>query len=391
MWAQGIQRAMTLTKEHSYRVNIFGFPGEPSGTQNVGLLDQRRAIEWVRDNIEGFGGDTTRITLFGQSAGAQSIDYYSYAYPEDTIANAFIQESGTTALVPALSPSASAASWYNVSSSIGCGSAESATETVLECMRKVNSSTILAAIGSQNFTPTVDSVTVFSDYPSRSLAGNFSKRPLLLGNNDNEAGIFRIEALGNGQEYPQSYWDAFNLRTFDCPAAAKANVSVSQGVPTWRYRWFGVFANTNLTTYPNSGAYHGSEIPIIFNTSLEAPGLSRTPQEIQLTDYMSGAWAAFAKDPAKGLSAYGWPAYDPASSTLLRLGFNDTIGANLVLPQTYDATCGTVFAATGPGTNGTTTSSGSTPTTAKAAKGLASPIGLVISVAAVISTTVLLL
>ena len=53
----------------SYRVNVFGFPGLPGMAQNVGLLDQRLAIEWVRDNIAAFGGDPTRITIFGQSAG----------------------------------------------------------------------------------------------------------------------------------------------------------------------------------------------------------------------------------------------------------------------------------------------------------------------------------
>jgi carboxylesterase type B len=41
----------------SYRVNIFGFPGAPGlADQNLGLLDQRLAVEWVRDNIAAFGG-----------------------------------------------------------------------------------------------------------------------------------------------------------------------------------------------------------------------------------------------------------------------------------------------------------------------------------------------
>lgn len=51
----------------NYRDNIFGFPGAPNNTQNVGLRDQRLAVEWIRDNVAGFGGNATLITLFGQS------------------------------------------------------------------------------------------------------------------------------------------------------------------------------------------------------------------------------------------------------------------------------------------------------------------------------------
>ena len=42
----------------SYRLNIFGFPNAAGlDSQNLGILDQRAALEWVKDNIEAFGGD----------------------------------------------------------------------------------------------------------------------------------------------------------------------------------------------------------------------------------------------------------------------------------------------------------------------------------------------
>jgi hypothetical protein len=52
---------------HSYRLDILGFHGAPGSTnQNPGFLDQRLAVEWVRDNIAAFGGDTTKMILFGR-------------------------------------------------------------------------------------------------------------------------------------------------------------------------------------------------------------------------------------------------------------------------------------------------------------------------------------
>jgi acetylcholinesterase len=58
----------------NYRLNILGFPNAAGlETQNVAFLDQRMALEWVRDNIAAFGGDPDRITLWGQSAGAVSV------------------------------------------------------------------------------------------------------------------------------------------------------------------------------------------------------------------------------------------------------------------------------------------------------------------------------
>lgn len=71
-----------------YRLGVFGFLAlaelseegytAPDGTfhkisGNYGSLDQVKALEWVRDNIEGFGGDPGRVTIFGQSAGGKSV------------------------------------------------------------------------------------------------------------------------------------------------------------------------------------------------------------------------------------------------------------------------------------------------------------------------------
>ncbi len=64
----------------NYRLNVFGFinlnevtKGRVPATGNEGLLDQVFALEWVRDNISGFGGDPDNVTIFGESAGGMSV------------------------------------------------------------------------------------------------------------------------------------------------------------------------------------------------------------------------------------------------------------------------------------------------------------------------------
>jgi len=93
-WVQRTQDHIVMS--FNYRVNIFGHPNAPGlEDQNVGLLDQRRAVEWARDNIAAFGGDPERIVIWGQSAGSISVDYYSFVYPEGPIAAGMSLDSGT--------------------------------------------------------------------------------------------------------------------------------------------------------------------------------------------------------------------------------------------------------------------------------------------------------
>ena len=95
---------------------------------------------------------------------------------------------------------------------------------------------------------------------------------------------------------------------FVCPAARTARDRIANGVPTWRYRYMGVF--DNVAVVPGMGAYHSSEIPIALGTNPLRPNITGdTMEEAELEKVIGHAWAEFAKDPEFGLSKLGWPVY----------------------------------------------------------------------------------
>ena len=72
-----LERDVVLV-EVQYRVGPLGFFCLPDDeiAGNMGLLDQLMGLDWVRQNIEHFGGDPERVTIFGESAGAASVSYH---------------------------------------------------------------------------------------------------------------------------------------------------------------------------------------------------------------------------------------------------------------------------------------------------------------------------
>lgn len=97
-WLERTQEHIVITV--NFRSNIFGFPMAPGlDEQNLGLLDQRLAPEWVRDNIDSFGGDPAKMTLWGESSGAIATDFLNFAYPSDPIVGGMILASNN-ALFP---------------------------------------------------------------------------------------------------------------------------------------------------------------------------------------------------------------------------------------------------------------------------------------------------
>jgi cholinesterase len=268
------------------------------------------------------------------------VDLYSYAWASDPIAAGFIPESGNAFSwgLP-YSATAAAEAWYNTSQTLGCGGATSDSATVLSCMRTKNYTSILSSIPTASgtagilgyFVPSVDEKVVFSNYSTRTPANV----PMLIGNNNYEAGLFRTQLALAGLLYSDTFWDDFNLQEFTCPAGIRANASVAANIPVWRYRYFGIFPDTTISS--EAGAWHAAEIPLLFNTNIAYP--PATEAEVEIGNYMRGAWAAFAKDPQKGLTTYGWPAYNVSQDSLVRLAYNNLTGPNLINPRRYDADC----------------------------------------------------
>ena len=78
---EGLARKGVIVVNMGYRLGVFGFLAteelraeSPDGTTgNYGLLDQIKALEWVRDNIAAFGGDPDNVTIAGESAGSACV------------------------------------------------------------------------------------------------------------------------------------------------------------------------------------------------------------------------------------------------------------------------------------------------------------------------------
>ncbi len=183
----------------NYRLQVWGFLQTPQilaeGSSNAGLLDQRMAFRWVKENIASFGGDPERITIWGESAGAQSIGLHLHSYGgrDDGLFQSAIMESGGP-IGTALEPLAYYASPVeNFTRTVGCYT----SSNQLQCLRELSSAQLFAAQTSQTWNPLVDG-DFLTAYPSTLMASsNFIHIPLITGANSDEGVSFGVEHLDN--------------------------------------------------------------------------------------------------------------------------------------------------------------------------------------------------
>jgi acetylcholinesterase len=138
----------------NYRVGGFGFLAGSEilkdGSSNLGLLDQRLGLEWVADNIAKFGGDPSKVTIWGESAGSISVfdqmALYNgnYTYKGKPLFRAAVMDSGSIVPADPVNGVKGNQIFDAVVKAAGCsGSADS-----LSCLRSVPYETYLQAANS---------------------------------------------------------------------------------------------------------------------------------------------------------------------------------------------------------------------------------------------------
>ncbi|GAB7335369.1 hypothetical protein MBLNU13_g07751t2 [Cladosporium sp. NU13] len=269
----------------NYRVGPYGFLASQEvlegGSINNGLKDQRKALEWVQQHIEEFGGDNCHVVLSGDSAGAASINLQLTAYGgrDDGLFHASAAESQSFATINDVSESQFM--YDNLVIRTECVDADD----TLACLRSLTADQIQAVNfntpfpGAQGpalymYAPTLDNDFI-KEYTYPAYAnGNFVQLPAIYGDTTNEGTVFtpnstnsyaesdtfiknqfpfittdqlrQIHAYYPVEDYPQfpdsgRFWrqaaTAYGEIRYNCPGFFINEVYARLNIPAWNYHW----------------------------------------------------------------------------------------------------------------------------------------------------------
>ncbi len=319
----------------NYRLGRLGFFAHPALTRaadgqltaNFGLLDQLAAIRWVRRNVAAFGGDTTNITVFGESAGGQDVvALLASPRAHGLFAQAIAESPGGGWQRP---PTLTEAEHAGVALATSLGLGPGATIDELRAL-PVDS---LLAHADESVGPIIDG-KLLTEAPEQAFVdGHAAAVPLMIGTNSDEGSL-----LG-----PDVHAASLLPQRLDGPAlagiralygaaasddAAFARLLFRDAYFAEPVRWIADHASPRAPVYlyrfdyvvapfrsSRPGATHGSELPFVFGNW---PIPLMIPADRSMQAAMHDCWVAFARTAAPTCSGLpGWTKYQPASGELM--------------------------------------------------------------------------
>jgi para-nitrobenzyl esterase len=281
----------------TYRLGVLGYLS-PGGVDNLGLRDQILALQWVHDNIAAFGGDPDRVTVFGQSAGADSVFSLMLCDQAKGLFQRAIMQSAPLGVREGRDPMTAA-----MRSAAGATSGE-----VMDAQTAAAAAAArFGLIGRLPFGPIMglDPLPPASETDAR-LAEAARRVDLLVGYTHNDGGPFvatdpriarlkRLRPLGLAAERAASA--ALTLLAFGRPASRLARAWRGYGgrAATFRVDW----------SPGPMGACHCIELPLLFDAAAwaDAPMLGGRGVDDRLAGTMRRNWSGFAHHGLDGLDA----------------------------------------------------------------------------------------
>jgi para-nitrobenzyl esterase len=337
----------------SYRVGSFGFLAAPElsresghGSGNYGLLDQIAGLKWIHRNIAKFGGDPSKVTLLGHSAGGFSVSMLAASPLTKGLFRAVISESGSNFAPPENSPWAGTTiETLAMSEAAGEKWLKDLGASNLKEARALPAAKLLAAQrakGAPRFWPPVDGYVITGDQYELWRHGHFNDTPILVGDVSDEAAGFGVrktdpaafEAMvrrGYGKKaddilaaYPHAT-DAQATRSgtqlasdtiFDWNQYTWARLESSYG----KHKAYMYYFNLPTARDPN-GSSHGQEVAYVFGNLGGRGRPAPTKRDLAISQEMQDYWVNFAtKGDPNGPGLPVWPAFTTAAPLVMRFG-----------------------------------------------------------------------
>jgi para-nitrobenzyl esterase len=338
----------------NYRLGALGFLADPAlashqggPTGDYGLMDQQAALRWVQRNIAAFGCDRHNVTIFGESAGGQSVLAQLASPGARGLFAKAIAESGGYAQPPVPLATAEAAG-RAFAAKAGC------VHEIARCLRRLPVATILADQDPIGAEADIDGLVLTQPLKTAFVSGHFNHVPVIDGSNHDEWRLFvalatfeghpvtaanyqpmiastlhvssRIAAIIAGQ-YPLSGYQSPALALsalgtdaiFACPTL-RLDQAISKYVPLYAYE----FADENAPSpYLNPGfrygATHASELQYLFTLPAAAQGHLSAPQQ-RLAATMRQELTSFARSGVPSATgAPAWPRFTTSGQMIMTL------------------------------------------------------------------------